>query len=135
MFMDTLEAWTTTWFQQNKYVQVFSTSFGWARAYPTKRKSDAHEGFSLFAQHDGVPITIICDNAKEQIMGKFCCKCHEVEMCVKQTEPYSLWSNATKGTIWELKCRASWKMPNCLVQLSFGTIVLSWKPTSGCILH
>ena len=43
------------------------TSFGWARAYPMKRKSDAHKGFSLLAQHDGVPITIICDNAKEQL--------------------------------------------------------------------
>ena len=75
MFTDTLEAWTTTWFQKNKYAQVFSTSFRWARAYPMKRKSDTHAGFSLLAQCDGVPITIICDNAKEQSMGKFHCTC------------------------------------------------------------
>ena len=110
MFMDTLKAQTTTWFQKNKYAQVFFTSFRWARAYPMKRKSDAHEGFSLLAQCDGVPITIICDNAKEQIMGKFCCKCCEVGMCVKQTKPHTPWSNAAEGTIWELKCRAGQKM-------------------------
>ena len=110
MFTDTLEAWTTTWFRKNKYAQVFSTSFRWTRAYPMKRKSDAHKGFSLLAQCDGVPITIICDNAKEQIMAKFHCKCREVATCVKQTEPYTLWSNAAEGTIQELKCGAGQKM-------------------------
>ena len=93
MFTDTLEAWTTTWFQKNKYAQVFSTSFGWARAYPMRRKSNAHKGFSFLAQCDGVPITIIRDNAKEQIMGKFCHKCCEVGMHVKQTKPHTPWSN------------------------------------------
>ena len=59
MFTDTLKARTTTWFQQNNCTQIFATSFGWARASPMKRKSNAHEGFSLLAQCDGVPITII----------------------------------------------------------------------------
>ena len=36
-------------------------------------------------------------------MGKFGHKCNEVGMCVKQTEPHTLWSNAAEGTIWELK--------------------------------
>ena len=49
-----------------------------------QRKSVAHEGFSLLAQRDGLMITIICDNAKEQIMGKFYHKCHEVGIGVKQ---------------------------------------------------
>ena len=89
MFMDTLEARTTTYFRKNKYAQVFSSSFRWARAYPMKMKSDTHKGFSLVAQHDDVLITIICDKTKEQIMGKFCCKCHEVGTCMKQTEPYT----------------------------------------------
>ena len=75
-----------------------------------KRKSDTHEGFSLLAQHGSVPITIICDNAKEQIMGKFCHKCCEVGTCVKQTEPYTPWSNAVEGTIRELKCGTGKKM-------------------------
>ena len=84
-----------------------------------KRKSDAHEGFSLFAQHDGVPITIICDNAKEQIMGRFRHKCHEVGTRVKQTEPYTPWSNVAEGTIRELKHGACWKMAksSCLAKL------------------
>ena len=84
-----------------------------------KRKSDAREGFSLLAQHDGVPITIICDNTKEQIMGKFCCKCHEVGTCVKQTEPYTPWSNAAEGTIWELNMGLVGKWLNHLVRLSY----------------
>ena len=69
-----------------------------------------HDGFSLLAQCDGVLITIICDNAKEQIMGKFCHKCREVGTCVKQTEPYTPWSNVAEGTIRELKCGAGCKM-------------------------
>ena len=43
-------------------------------------------------------------------MGKFQTKCHEVGMCIKQTEPYTLWSNATEGTIHELKCGAGRKI-------------------------
>ena len=84
-----------------------------------KRKSDTHEEFSLLAQHDGVLITIICVNAKEQIMDKFHHKCHEVGTCVKQTEPYRPWSNAAEGTIWELKCGAGQKMAksSCAAEL------------------
>ena len=92
---------------------------GSERTSTMKRKSDAHEGLSLLAQRDGVLITITCDNAKEQIMGKFCCKCCEVEMCVKQTEPHTPWSNAVECTIQELKCGAGQKMAksSCLAKL------------------
>ena len=38
MFTDTLEPLSTIWFQQNKYEQIFTTAFGWARAYPMKMK-------------------------------------------------------------------------------------------------
>ena len=31
-----------------------------------KKKSDAHEGLSLLAQRDGVPLSIIMDGSKEQ---------------------------------------------------------------------
>ena len=43
-------------------------------------------------------------------MGKFCHKCYEVGMCMKQTKPYTPWSNVAEGTIWELKCGAGQEM-------------------------
>ena len=100
-----------------------------------KKKSDAHKWFSLHAQHDGVLITIICDNAMEKIMGKFHHKCHEVGTCVQQTEPYTPWSNVAEGAMRELKHRAGQKMAKLSFPVRFGMIVLSWKPSSGCILH
>ena len=33
--------------------------------------SEAHEALSFLCQLDGVPPTIICDDAKEMIQGKF----------------------------------------------------------------
>jgi hypothetical protein len=49
----------------NKYAQVFSASYGWARAFPMKRKGGAHEALSLLFQRDGVPPTMVADNSKE----------------------------------------------------------------------
>ena len=43
------------------------------------------------------------DGAKEQTMGLFRCKCRKAGARVKQTEPYTLWSNAAKAAIRELK--------------------------------
>ena len=40
---------------------------------------------------------------KEQVLGKFCKKCCQAGSHVKQTEPYSQWSNAAEGSIRELK--------------------------------
>ena len=103
MFTDTLESKQTSWFRQNKYAQVFATSFGWARVFPMKQKSEAHEGLSLLAQRDGVPPLMVMDNAKEQTMGQFRKKAKEMNCRVKQTEPYSPWQNACEGAIRELK--------------------------------
>ena len=43
-------------------------------------------------------------------MGKFRHKCCEVGTQVKQTKPYTPWSNVEDGPIWKLKCRTGWKM-------------------------
>ncbi len=51
--------------------QVYSTSFGWARAHPMKRKGEAHETLSLEFHHDGVPPTMVTDNLKEQTLDEF----------------------------------------------------------------
>ena len=110
MFTDTLVSKIPSWFRRNRYAQVFATKFGWVRVYPMKRKSDAHEGFSLMAQRDGVPPLIVCDGAKEQIMGEFRRKAKEAGCRVKQTEPHSPWQNAAEHNIGELKKGAGRKM-------------------------
>jgi hypothetical protein len=46
VFTDTMFASTVSR-QGNKMAQVYATSFGWARAYPMKRKGKAHETLSL----------------------------------------------------------------------------------------
>ena len=58
-------------------------------------------------------------------MGKFQMKCHEVGMNIKQTEPYTPWSNATEGTIHELKHGAG--RPNLHALPNFGITALNLK--------
>ena len=53
----------------NKYAEIFATDFGWARAYPMKRKGEAHEALSLLFQRTGVPDNLIVDGSKEQVQG------------------------------------------------------------------
>ena len=71
VFTDALESPMPSWFRQNRYGQVFATRFGWSRVFPMRRKADAHDGLSLLAQRDGVPLRIIMDGSKEQTMGLF----------------------------------------------------------------
>jgi transposase len=68
-----------------------------------RKKSEAHEGLSLLFQREGVPNTLIMDNSKEQLLGNFRKKCREAGARVKQTEPYSPWSNSAEAAIRELK--------------------------------
>ena len=102
LYSDTLESSTTSK-RGNKYAQVFGTNFGWARAFPMPKKSDAHEGLSLLFSRDGVPSTMIVDGSKEQTMGQFKKKAREAGCHIRTTEPYSQWSNAAEGAIRELK--------------------------------
>ena len=101
-FTDTLISNTASR-RNNKYAQIFATSDGWCRAYPMRKKSLAHEALSLLFQREGVPNTMIMDNAREQIMGDFRKKCREVNTRVRQTEPHTPWSNAAEAAIRELK--------------------------------
>ena len=103
VFTDTLESPVPSWFWQNRYAQVFATRFGWSRVFPMRRKADAHEGLSLLAQRDGVPLRIIMDGSKEQTMELFQKKAKEMGVHIKQTEPHSPWLNAAELGIRELK--------------------------------
>jgi len=101
-FTDTLFSNTTSR-RNNKCAQIFATPDGWCRAFPMAKKSQAHEGLSLLLQREGAPNTMIMDGAKEQVMGMFRRKCREAGIRVKQTEPYTPWSNAAESAIRELK--------------------------------
>jgi transposase len=109
MFSDTMESSVISK-RGNRYAQVFGMPIGWTRAYPMKKKSEAHEGLGLLFARDGVPDTMVMDNAKEQVMGEFRRKSREAGCHIRQTEPYSPWANAAEGSIKELKKGVARKM-------------------------
>ena len=55
----------------NKYAEVFATGFCWARSYPMKKKSNAHEAVSLMFQRTAVPDKMTVDGSKEQVLDHF----------------------------------------------------------------
>ena len=61
-------------------------------------RSEAHQTLSLLFVKDGVPLTCICDNAREAA-------CH-----LHLLEPYTPWSNAAEREIKELKNGAYHKL-------------------------
>ena len=69
IFTDTMIAGTVSK-RGNKNAQVYTTSYGWCRAFPMTKKSDAHETLSLLFKRDGVPPTMIMDNALKKNQGK-----------------------------------------------------------------
>ena len=109
IFTDTMFAETPSR-SGNKCAQVYSTSFGWARAHPMTRKGEAHETLSLLFHRDGVPPTMVLDGSKEQCLGNFKRKLREADCHLRQTEPYTPWQQAAEGCIRELKRGVSRKM-------------------------
>ena len=71
-FTDTMFAGTAS-VGGNKCAQVCTTSFGWCRAHPMKRKGEAHETLLFLFHRDGVLKCMVADNPKEQILGEFQC--------------------------------------------------------------
>ena len=63
VFTDTMEASLKST-RGNQYAQVFCARNNWTRAFPMKKKADAHEGLSLLFARDGVPSTLIMDESK-----------------------------------------------------------------------
>ena len=109
MFSDTLISSITSK-DGNKYAQVFCTDYGWTRAFPMKRKSEAHEALSLLFSREGVPPVMVIDGSKEQVKGQFKRKLALADCHLRQIEPYSPWMNAAEGSIRELKRGAGRKM-------------------------
>ncbi len=109
MFTDTMFSHIASQ-RKNKCAQVFCDPSGWARLYPMKNKSDAHEALSLLFSDVGVPHTMISDGAKEQQLGAFRRKAREADCNLKAIEPHTQKSNAAEGSIRELKRGISRKM-------------------------
>ncbi len=107
--------------------QIYSTSFGWARAHPMKRKGEAHETLSLMFHRDGVPPTMVTDGSKEQTLGDFRRKLREADCQLRVTEPYSLWQQAAEGCIREIKRGSSRKIISTGSPNPIGTTALSLK--------
>ena len=118
LFSDTMSS-TVKSIRQNQYAQVYYEPSGWTRAFPMQKKSDAHETLSLLFARDGVPSTMVVDNAKEQIQGKFKSKCREAHCHLKGVESHSQWSDLAEGGIREMKkstgrSMVKSKCPKCL---------------------
>jgi hypothetical protein len=108
-FTDTMFAGTPSR-SGNKCAQVYSTSFGWARAHPMTRKGEIHETLSLLFHHDSVPLTMVFDGSNKQCKGDFKRKLCEADCHARQTKPYSPWQQAAEGCIRKMKCGVSRKM-------------------------
>jgi hypothetical protein len=90
--------------------QAYATPFSWAHAHSMKCKGEAHKTLSLVFQSDGVPLTMVTNDSKEQTQGEFRCKLKEADCHQRVTEPYSPWQQAAEGCSRELKRGSSQKM-------------------------
>ena len=85
--------------------QIYTKSTDWIKIYPTSSKGDCHETFDLLAHREGIPDTLISDQAKEETMGKMRKKVQEAgvhykECCKPYTSPFQ---NRAEAGIRELK--------------------------------
>jgi hypothetical protein len=102
MYTDTMYS-TILSRQQNKAAQIFTTDFGFARAFPMKLESEAHEALSLLFHRDGVHNVMVVDGAKAKVEGGFRRKLRDAGCHIKQSEPHTQSSNMGEGDLRELK--------------------------------
>jgi hypothetical protein len=102
MFTDTMYS-TIFSRQEIKAAQVFCTDFGFVRAFPTKKESEAQEALSLLFHRDGVPNVMVMDGTKAQVEGDFRRKLRDAGCHIKQTDPHTQSSNMGGGGVRELK--------------------------------
>jgi hypothetical protein len=88
MYSDTMYS-TILSRQDNKAAHIFCTDFGFVRAFPMKRESEAHEVLSLLFHRDGVPNVMVMNGAKKQVEGEFRRKLHDAGCHIKHTELYT----------------------------------------------
>jgi hypothetical protein len=109
MYTDTMYS-TILSRQMNKTAQIFTTDFGFVRAFPMKKEKEAHEALSLLFHRDGVPNVMVMDGAKAKVEGEFRRKLRDAGCNIKQTEPHTQSSNMGEGAVRELKKGVGRKM-------------------------
>ena len=87
----------------NKCCEIYATDFGWSRAFPMAKESDAHATLDLFLSRYGIPEALVSDNAKAYIGGQYRKKAKEAGVFCKLTDPHSPWQNRAEGEIREIK--------------------------------
>jgi hypothetical protein len=102
MYTDTMFS-TIVSRQKNKAAQIFCTDFCFVRAFPLKKKKEAHEALSLLIHRDGVPNVMVMDRANAQVVGEFRRKLCDAGCHIKQNEPHTQSSNMGEGAVRELK--------------------------------
>jgi hypothetical protein len=70
IFTDTVYS-TILFRQHNKAAQIFCTDFGFVRAIPINKESEAHDALYLLFYRDGVPNVMVMDGSKAQIEVQF----------------------------------------------------------------
>jgi hypothetical protein len=102
MFTDTMYS-TISSRQNNKAAHILCTDFGFVRAFPMKKESEAHEALSLLFHRDGVPNVMVMDGSKAQVEGEFRRKLRDAGCHVNHNEPHTQSSNMGEGGVRELK--------------------------------
>ena len=116
----------------NRCAHVYTTDYGWARAFLMTSRNEAHETLSMIFTWDSVPPPCICVNTKEMIQGIFYPKLKYAACQLKQLEPYTPWLNIAEREM----TRKGLDVSCCsqMHQSTYGRTDQSWKPTFGPIL-
>jgi hypothetical protein len=88
MFTDTMYS-TIPSRQKNKADQICCTDFGFVRAFPMNKESEAHEALSLIFHRDRKTNMIVTIGSNAQVEGLFRRKLSDTCFHIKQTEPHT----------------------------------------------
>ena len=91
--------------QGNTCMQLFVTDKGFVHVIPMKSKKEVPLALKEFFKKVGVPDAVICDEAKEQIMGDSRKIMREAGTTIRAIEPGTPWSNRAERYIGMFKQR------------------------------
>ena len=84
----------------NTCMQLFVTDKGFVHVVPMSSKSEVPLALKEYSKKVGIPdTTIICDDAKEQVLGQSRKIMREVSTTIHALEPGTLWSNRAERYI------------------------------------
>ena len=100
-YMDTMFATTKSGptLRGNTCLQLFVTDKGYVFVCPMRTKGEVHHAMKEFFKKIGVPDAIICDPAREQILGDSRKLAREAGTVIRAIEPDTLWSNRAERYI------------------------------------